>query len=126
MRKPRKDTDRGGNGSTLYYVLQRTGLSERRINGLVFGVGHKASFNKLKYRPELLSIREILIISGILQGRYSFTLLCSLAAGYKWGKAPKSWFDQELPPIPPELEELEQVVMSKKELKRLKEGNLGK
>lgn len=129
MKKPYNAIDKGRNGSILYHVLQRTGLSERRINGLVFGVGCKASFNKLKYRPELLSIRELLIISGILEGRYSFTVLCSLAAGYNWGRAPQSWYDQELPPIPPELESLEMVVMSRRELKELREGkadNLGK
>ena len=64
-----------------------------------------------------------MLIYTLLEGKYSLPMLCALAAGYCWSKAPVEWFDGDsLPPLPPELEAQERAEISVKELKALRDS----
>ena len=98
-------------------------MSDRDKCRLLFGSSNSAYISILRYQPRKFTIMQLMLIYTLLEGKYSLPMLCALAAGYCWSKAPVEWFDGDsLPPLPPELEAQERAEISVKELKALRDS----
>mgnify|MGYP001561294517 CR=1 FL=1 len=120
-RKPQRCKYLYDNTSILWRVCkQTTGLSDKALIGLIFGYYHTKYLTIITDHPRSLTVAQLFTIGGILEGKYSLPLLFALAAGYRFDSVPLSWLDDPLPPIPPQLEAMENVVMKKREYNNLK------
>lgn len=101
-------------------LLLKTGLGSKAICRLTHGYYTIARWRSIMFHPEQLTIRQMHIVYAILEGKYSLPLLCALAAGYTYPNPPRSWYEAELPPIPPELEAQERANITSAELAKLR------
>lgn len=106
-------------------LLLKTGLSSRNLTQLIYGSYTIGRWRGIMFHPEALTIRQMHIVYAILEGKYSLPLLCALAAGYTYPNPPRSWYEAELPPIPPELEAQERANITAAELAKLRANQKG-
>ena len=109
-------------------LLKRTGLSHKKLTQMIFGNYTSPRWRLIMFHPEKLTVRQIHMVYSLLGGKYSIPLLCALAAGFRYDRPLPSWYEGELPPLPPELDAQERAEISVKELKGLRDKikDLGK